>query len=113
MPTFSYGTRQRRDLTSTVTSGVPRPSRAELPSRLRPAAESPSEEAPAKQTQKDLQAVLDDAHEQGILEEPAKAAEVREQGVTAARIDTVEGEQVLVETVDPKARKPRKRKAKK
>ena len=114
---YSYRTRQQRDLTSTVTSGVPRPARAEPPSRLRPVAElettETADEPPAKMSQRDLQAVLDDAHEQGILEEPAKAAEVREQGVVAARIDTDDGEPVLVETVEPKRRKPRKAKAQK
>lgn len=66
--------------------------------------------APSEQSQKEMQGVLDDAYEQGILEEPAKAAEARKQGVVAARIDTVAGEQVLVETVEPKPRKSRKAK---
>ncbi len=56
-----------------------------------------------------MQTVLDEAHEQGILEEPADASEAREQGVSAARIDTVDGEQVLVERVEPKTPKPRRK----
>ena len=95
MPSYSYRPGRPNPLTSTLTSGVQ------------------ADEPPAKQSQKDLQVVLDDAHEQGILEEPAKAAEVREQGVIGARIDIDDGEPVLVETVEPKARKLRKTKAQK
>lgn len=69
---------------------------------------------PARQTRAELQSVLDEAHDAGILEEPADATEAAAQGVTAAAIDTVDGEQVLVETVEPKKRKsaPKKKAAK-
>jgi HK97 family phage portal protein len=73
---------------------------------------APVPQAPPQAVPRLLQAVLDDAHEQGILEEPANAAEAVQQGVTAARIDTVEGEQVLVERVDPTPRRRRSRKRK-
>lgn len=113
MPQYSYGTRRNAHLTSTVTSGIPRPARAVLPSRVRPAAEPEAPVTPpARQSEENLQAVLDEAHEQGILDEPADAAQAREQGVVAARIDTVDGEQVLVERVEPKKKARRKRKTK-
>lgn len=81
------------------------------PGNDEPPADAP--EPPAQQTAQELQGVLDDAFERGILEEPASAAEARAQGVSAARLDTFDGESVLVETVEPKARKPRKPKASK
>lgn len=102
MRQYSYRVRRPNPLQSTLTSGVAAES---VESESQPTA------PPARQSEENLQAVLDQAHEQGILEEPADASEAREQGVTAARIDTVEGESVLVERVESK--KPRrKRKAK-
>ena len=59
---YSYRTRQQRDLTSTVTSGVPRPARAEPPSRLRPAAEPETAEPTTDEVSyRDLQAQAKEA----------------------------------------------------
>lgn len=66
-----------------------------------PAPEAEPEQGAAQQTQDQIQEVLDQAHEQGILEEPASAEAAMAAGVVAASIEERGGETVLVEEVAP------------